>query len=58
MLYHRIYCTHADGCILEEATESTDQDSTYEEISTRRFTICAPSERGRCFIEVYIYNPF
>lgn len=48
----KIYCTHADGCILEEATESTDQDSTYEEISTRRFTICAPSERGRCFIEI------
>lgn len=45
----KIYCTHADGCILEE---SPDQDSTCEEISTRRFTICAPSSRGRCFIEI------
>lgn len=48
----KIYCTHADGCMLEESTESKDQDSTCEEISTRRFTICAPSVRGRCFIEV------
>ncbi|KAI3750923.1 hypothetical protein L2E82_21843 [Cichorium intybus] len=48
----KIYCTHADGCMLEESTESTHQESTYEEISTCSFTICTPSVLGRCFIEI------
>lgn len=48
----KIYCTHADGCLLEETTESTYQESTYEEINTCSFTICTPGVRGRCFIEI------
>ncbi|KAI3757031.1 hypothetical protein L6452_04564 [Arctium lappa] len=48
----KIYCTHADGCSLEEAKESTSRESTYEEISTCSFTVCAPSVLGRCFIEI------
>nr|XP_043617747.1 squamosa promoter-binding-like protein 14 [Erigeron canadensis] len=48
----KIYCTHSDGCMLEEATESTIHESSYEEISTCSFNICAPSALGRCFIEV------
>lgn len=48
----KIYCTHADGCLLEETKESTSRESTYEEISTSSFTVCAPSVLGRCFIEI------
>ncbi|KAD4584130.1 hypothetical protein E3N88_21731 [Mikania micrantha] len=48
----KIYCTHSDGCTLEEATKSVDQESTYEEISTCSFKVCAPSTLGRCFIEI------
>ncbi|KAF5760015.1 putative transcription factor SBP family [Helianthus annuus] len=48
----KIYCTHADGCTLEEATKSADLESTYEEISTRSFKVSAPSTLGRCFIEI------
>ncbi|KAL8233142.1 hypothetical protein R6Q57_002920 [Mikania cordata] len=48
----KIYCTHAEGCTLEEATKSVDQESTYEEISTCSFKVCAPSTLGRCFIEI------
>lgn len=47
----KIYCTHADGFTLE-ATESVDQESTYDEISTCSFKVSAPTALGRCFIEV------
>ncbi|KAJ9546146.1 hypothetical protein OSB04_025853 [Centaurea solstitialis] len=48
----KIYCTHADGCSLEVSKESTSRESTYEEVSTCSFTVCAPSVLGRCFIEI------
>ncbi|KAK9075194.1 hypothetical protein SSX86_003515 [Deinandra increscens subsp. villosa] len=48
----KIYCTHADGFALEEATKSANQESLYEEISTCSFKVCAPSTLGRCFIEI------
>ncbi|KAK1431550.1 hypothetical protein QVD17_08010 [Tagetes erecta] len=48
----KVYCTHADGCTLEELTKSANQESTYEEISTCNFKVCAPSTLGRCFIEI------
>lgn len=48
----KIYCTHGDGCSLEEAKDLTSQESTYEEISTCSFTVSAPSVLGRCFIEI------
>ncbi|KVI07573.1 Ankyrin repeat-containing protein [Cynara cardunculus var. scolymus] len=35
----------------KDAKESS-QESTYEEISTCSFTVCAPSVLGRCFIEI------
>ncbi|KAI3783791.1 hypothetical protein L1987_42878 [Smallanthus sonchifolius] len=48
----KIYCTHADGCTLYEATKLANQESTYEEIRTCSFKVCAPSTLGRCFIEI------
>lgn len=48
----KIYCTHADGCTLEESTELTNHESTYEEISTSSFKVSVPGALGRCFIEI------
>ncbi|KAI3762327.1 hypothetical protein L1987_52754 [Smallanthus sonchifolius] len=48
----KIYCTHADGCTLEEETKSANQESTYDVISTCSFKVRAPNALGRCFIEV------
>ncbi|XP_076942603.1 squamosa promoter-binding-like protein 14 [Bidens hawaiensis] len=48
----KIYCTHADECTLDDTTKSTNQESTYEEISTCSFKVCAPGTLGRCFIEI------
>ncbi|XP_071734007.1 squamosa promoter-binding-like protein 14 isoform X2 [Rutidosis leptorrhynchoides] len=48
----KIYCTHIDGCILEEATESDNRESQYDEISTCSFKISSPSPLGRYFIEI------
>ncbi|XP_076955159.1 squamosa promoter-binding-like protein 16 [Bidens hawaiensis] len=50
----KIYCTHADGHTLEEATESesANQESALDVIRTCSFKVSAPRTFGRCFIEV------
>ncbi|XP_071712032.1 squamosa promoter-binding-like protein 16 [Rutidosis leptorrhynchoides] len=48
----KVHCTHSDRCMLEEVTESDNQETSYDEIRTHSFKICAPRALGRCFIEI------
>ncbi|KAK1393467.1 squamosa promoter-binding-like protein 14 [Heracleum sosnowskyi] len=52
--YTKVFCTHAVGYKLEETTGSASDDTTYDKITLRSFTIDggAPGVLGRCFIEV------